>query len=377
MNRLSFAIAAAVLTAPVAAQETKPKLAPELAKQAGEAVDKAIAFYRTQQNSSGSLAPKNAFEMGVTAIAVAGMLDTKRITPADPMIQKAMAFMETYVQPDGGIYPKGAKGQLNYTTSVGLIAFVAADREGKYKSVRDNAVKFLRGMQWGEDGSGQNKVDPNDVRYGGFGYDSKQRPDLSNSSFTVEALTAAGVSKDDPAMKRAMVFLRRCQNFTGEGGNDKAHGTESDQDGGFIYNPFETKSPAGSSATGGLRAYASMTYAGLKSFIYAGLSKDDPRVKAAMVWIGKNYKLDENPGMGKQGLYYYYQVFAKALNAAEIDKVAVDNGPPREWRTDLVKQVLSTQQENGSWINDDKRWQEGDARLVTGYALKALAAAMK
>lgn len=377
MNRVLFAIAAAVLASPAAAQETKPKLTPELAKQAGEAVDKAIAFYRTQQDSTGSLAPKNAFEMGVTAIAVSGMLDTKRITPADPMIQKAMAFMETHVQPDGGIYPKGAKGQLNYTTSVGLIAFVAADREGKYKSVKDNAVKFLRGMQWGEEGSGQNKVDPNDVRYGGFGYDSKQRPDLSNSSFTVEALTAAGVSKDDPAMKRAMVFLRRCQNFTGEGGNDKAHGSEADQDGGFIYNPFETKSPAGNSATGGLRAYASMTYAGLKSFIYAGLAKDDPRVKAAMVWIGKNYKLDENPGMGKAGLFYYYQVFAKALNAAEIDKVAVENGPPREWRADLVKQVLSTQQENGSWVNSDQRWQENDARLVTGYALKALAAAMK
>ena len=376
---LASGFALLIISAPVAAQPPKPgsKLDPALAKQAGEAIDKAIAFYRTQQGPDGSLAPKSAFEMGFTAIAVSAMLDTKRITANDPMIAKAMAFMETHVQPDGGIYPKGAKGQHNYSTSVGLIAFIAADKDGKYKSVRDGAVKFLRGMQWNEDGAGQNKVDPNDVRYGGFGYDSKQRPDLSNTSFTIEALIASGISKDDPALKKAMVFLRRCQNYTGEGGNDKAHGSEADMDGGFIYNPFETKSTAGNSATGGLRAYASMTYAGLKSFVYAGLSKDDPRVKAAMTWIAKNYKLDENPGMGKAGLFYYYQVFAKALKAAEIDNLPVEKGPPRDWRTDIVKQIVSTQQSDGSWVNSDKRWQENDARLVTGFALSALAAAMK
>ena len=66
-----------------------------------------------------------------------------------------------------------------------------------------------------------------------------------------------------------------------------------------------------------------MTYAGLKSMIYAGLTKDDPRVKAAMEWIGKNWTLDENPGMqyadpsdpasAQSGLYYYYHTLARAL----------------------------------------------------------------
>ena len=59
-----------------------------------------------------------------------------------------------------------------------------------------------------------------------------------------------------------------------------------------------------------------MTYAGLKSMIYAGLTADDPRVKAAYDYITKHYTLDENPGLGQQGLYYYYQTFAKALAAA-------------------------------------------------------------
>ena len=43
-----------------------------------------------------------------------------------------------------------------------------------------------------------------------------------------------------------------------------------------------------------------MTYAGLKSMIYAGVKHDDPRVKAAYEWIQKHYTLDENPGMGAQ-----------------------------------------------------------------------------
>ena len=58
-----------------------------------------------------------------------------------------------------------------------------------------------------------------------------------------------------------------------------------------------------------------MTYGGLKSFLYAGVSKDDPRVKAAVDWIRRHYTLEENPGMGKAGLYYYYHTFAKAMDA--------------------------------------------------------------
>ena len=381
MTRIVLSTGLALMIAfPATAQlpaKSEAKIAPELAKQAGESIDKAIAFFRTQQGAEGSLAPKTAFEMGITAIGVSSMLETKRITVNDPMIVKAMGFMEKQVQPDGGIYPKDATGQHNYFTSVGLLAFVAADKDGKYKSVRDNAVKYLKGMQWGEDGSGNNKVGPDDVRYGGFGYDSKKRPDLSNSSFTVEALTKAGIAKDDPALQRAMVFLRRCQNYTGEGGNDKAQGAPEDMDGGFFYNPMETKAPAGNTPSGGLRSYASMTYAGLKSFIYAGLKKDDPRVKAAMTWISKHYDLKSNPGMDQSGLYYYYQVFSKALSAAEIDRLAAENGPPRDWRTDIVKQLISVQQPDGSWVNKDKRWMESDARLVTAYSLSALANAIK
>ena len=49
-----------------------------------------------------------------------------------------------------------------------------------------------------------------------------------------------------------------------------------------------------------------MSYAGLLSFIYAEMDPQDSRVKAVKEWLSKHYTIDENPGMGPQGLFYYY-----------------------------------------------------------------------
>ena len=75
-----------------------------------------------------------------------------------------------------------------------------------------------------------------------------------------------------------------------------------------------------------LRSYGSMTYAGLKSMLYAGLGPEDPRVKAAYEGIRRYYTTAENPGLNDAGLYYYYHVFAKALDAiGEPEIVDADN----------------------------------------------------
>lgn len=106
--------------------------------------------------------------------------------------------------------------------------------------------------------------------------------------------------------------------------------------------------------------------------IYAGVGPEDPRVKAAYTWIGKNYGLDSNPGMGSSGLYYYYHTFAKALDAMGGDYVEDETGSKHDWRAELVRELAKRQQPDGSWLNENDRWLEGDANLVTGYALLAL-----
>ncbi len=128
-----------------------------------------------------------------------------------------------------------------------------------------------------------------------------------------------------------------------------------------------------SSPEGGLRSYASMTYAGLKSFIYAGLSKDDKRVQAAKAWIAKHYDLNSNPGLGDMGLYYYYHVFAKTMHLLGEPTVTDAQGVKHDWKAELTAALASRQNENGSWVNKNARFMETDPNLVTAYALLSLA----
>lgn len=116
-----------------------------------------------------------------------------------------------------------------------------------------------------------------------------------------------------------------------------------------------------------------MTYAGLKSMIYAGLKKDDPRIAAATQWIRKNYTLKENPGMGQQGLFYYFQTLARTMNVLEVQQFEDASGKSHNWKADLTARLKELQQPNGSSTNPADRWYEGDPNLVTAYCLIALA----
>ena len=349
------------------AADSAPKkvpLAPKVAKRASETIDRAIGYLRKTQNPDGSFAEAE-LALPITGLVAAAVLRTGRVTPADPLAGRALAFIEKHVQADGGIYSKA--GLKNYPTAICTMALVEANRDGRYRTAIDKAVTFLKAMQWDE----TEGISTDNPKYGGAGYGRKSRPDLSNTSFLLEALEASGVPKDDPAYKRALVFVTRCQNFTGEGGNDQPQAKLID-DGGFYYTAAEDYNPGGGTTDKGLRSYGSMTYAGLKSFVYAGLKKDDPRVQAALGWIRKNYTLEKNPGLGAQGLYYYYHTFAKALDALDVDMLKDAAGKSHDWRADLVATLAAKQKPDGSWTNEAKRWYEGNPRLVTAYALLAL-----
>ena len=92
------------------------------------------------------------------------------------------------------------------------MALVEAKQDDKYKAIIGDAVEFLKKLQWDED---EGKTAKDDF-FGGAGYDSKSRPDLSNTQMFLDALKAAGIGPDDPAMKKALIFVNRCQNLKGE-----------------------------------------------------------------------------------------------------------------------------------------------------------------
>lgn len=327
-------------------------------------IAKAIAYLETKGQ-----APDGSFSAfagpGVTALATTALIQHGR--PADsPAVRRAIEYLEQLIREDGGIYTKGTLYR-NYETALAIVCFDKLNNDGRYDTVLKRAEAFLRGLQWDE----TEDIDSSNFRYGGAGYGKHKRPDLSNTSFFTDALHSLDRGADDPAIERALVFISRCQNLESE--HNRTPFSTKNPDGGFYYTPAAGgKSQAGTTPSGGLRSYGSMTYAGLKSMIFAGLDLDDPRVTAAVDWIRKHYGLESNPGMGSAGLYYYYHTFAKALDAMGTATVRDETGETHHWRADLIETLAEAQRPDGSWVNDNDRWLEGDANLVTAYALLAL-----
>lgn len=361
-------LTAALWPAPTRGRENRTDLDP---KELKAVLDKGYDFLKGRQKEDGSFAPPQAGEPGVTALVTAALIRAGR-DASDPVVAKGLKYLEGMVKPDGGVYNKGL---ANYTTALAVMTFKEANAGGKYDRAIAAATKFLRSLQYGEG----DQVSDKDAKFGGAGYDKKGArggPDMSNTHFFVEALIAGGASRDDPAVKKALAFLSRSQNLPGEFNDQEYAKQVADEDkGGFVYNPLaagdlknQKRTP-----TGGLRSEGGMTYAGLKSFLYTGVAKDDPRVKAAVGWVRRHYTLAENPGMGQDGLFYYYQVFAKAMDALGEDRFADAAGAKHDWRKELFETLKAKQQPDGSWANDRSRaYLENLPELATGFAVLAL-----
>jgi squalene-hopene/tetraprenyl-beta-curcumene cyclase len=276
------------------------------------------------------------------------------------------------VQPDGGIYRKGLS---NYNTSICLVALLA-ERDPANDATLRRARRFVLGDQ-----RHAPEGDPTD---GGFAYDpGGTKADVSNTVYALEALhlseglRGAADAARDPQLdvKAAVAFLERCQHLPAYNHAPWVSSDAADR-GGFIYDPGSSKAAAapvpGELTPKPLRSYGTMTYAGLLSYIYADLRPEDPRVQAAHDWLLANYTLTENPHMGKQGLYYYYELMAKALSAYGAGELALADGRKVDWREDLATQLLSLQTKDGDWQNDNGRWWEKDPVLTTAYSLIAL-----
>jgi squalene-hopene/tetraprenyl-beta-curcumene cyclase len=381
------------LPAAIAADSAPPATAPEskqpasredLRRKARPAIERALKFQADHQRPDGGwVGPeKDQSDPAITAIVAQGFIQDPAYGPNHPIVKKALDFILKYQQPDGGIYdPK--KLYLNYTTSVALMALAAAKQPALQPKI-EACQKFLKDNQWADpkcDNDGK-LITPSHPWYGGAGYGHGKRPDLSNTGLMLEALQQSGLPADDPAYQKALKFVQRCQMLAVT--NDQPLAADA-TDGGFIYTPANGgHSMAGSEELNGrtqLRSYGSMTYTGFKSMIYANVARNDPRVKAAWDWIRRNYTLESNPNMpGKQareGLYYFYQVFGKALQAWGEPMLVDARNVPHDWRADLVDQLLKLQRPDGSWVNEADRWYEGYPHLVTGYAVLSLQSALR
>lgn len=345
-----------------------------------ELITRGLDYLKTQQKPDGSW-QSHQDPPAITAIVLKAFVQDQRYSIKDDFIKRGYDKLLSFQLADGGIY----KDLLaNYNTSIAISALAAAN-EPTFQPHIDAAVAYLKKLQWTNTAAlapeGEKIADQ---WYGGWGYGGRSRgggrPDLSNVQLAMDALHDAGLKPGDPAFEAAVKFVTRQQNLSAT--NDQPWAAN---DGGFVYGPGdkgEGESFAGNytepSGQRRLRSYGSMTYAGLKSYIYAGLTRDDPRVRAAWDWISRNWTLDENPGMremgpenAKAGLYYYYHTLARALNSFDSPTITDESGKQHDWRIELINKLAQLQRLDGSWSGDAK-WMESNPILTTSYVVLAL-----
>ncbi len=348
-----FIIVVAVLSLQkpmLSAEEAKFELNPSIKDGIKSSCDRGLKFLRSVQKPDGSWDN----HPGLTALAISAFMKSPRkYTEEDgPFIRKALHYLAGLSKPDGSIYLDTLP---NYNTALCLGALCLSGNP-EYKPIIDKAQDFLVKLQCSES-VGYNK---DDKFYGGIGYGSDERPDLANLGFALEALRSSGLSEDSKVWENATQFIQRCQNRSES--NDQAWAAN---DGGFVYSPGDSKA-------GSTKSYGSMTNTGITSFFYANVKKGDPRIEDAFKWIEKHYSMKENPNMGKQGLYYYYHTLAKALYHYGQSVINDSHGIPHVWQEELANKLLASQRTEGHWVNENKRWWEGNKILVTSHAVLAL-----
>jgi squalene-hopene/tetraprenyl-beta-curcumene cyclase len=334
------------------------------------ALEKGNDFLKSSQNSNGWWSTPD--HPSVTALALSAMMGEPNARLKNSAeVKKGYAYVLHCAQPDGSIYVTNLQ---NYNTSISMMALLAAG-EPKYDAALRRARAYVVGSQvdLGEKGRLDTPYD------GGVGYGSKYpHSDMNNTLTALEALHySKHLVQDQPGAKdlnwaAAARFLEQCQQLPS---NEQDWVSQDAKDrGGFVYYPGNSMAGGVTNASGqvALRSYGSISYAGLLSYVYADVKQSDPRVLAVMDWLRANYSLEENPGMGPQGYFYYLHLMTKALTAARVESFDVKDGRKVDWRREVAMRLINLQKADGSWQNENGRWWEKDSNLVTAYAVLSL-----
>jgi squalene-hopene/tetraprenyl-beta-curcumene cyclase len=300
---------------------------------------------------------------GITAMAAAALLRQPGANKAQAIqaTAKALAYLRGLAKPDGGIYVDTIP---HYITATSVMALVAGG-QAQDRPVIEKARRYLADHLLDE-GEGVSK---NDKFYGGMGYGGTSDgglADIISLEYGLRAMKEAGLASNDPAWDKAIQFLQRTQNRSES--NDQSW---AKNDGGFIYYPGYSQVPDSTTS------YGSASYAGIMSYSWANVKKTDQRVQSVLQYVRNNYSVDENPGIGDKALYYYYMVFAKALQAVGEDVIVDSRGQRHNWREDLAKKLIALQKPEGYWVNSNPAEMQSNRVLVTAFTLMAAEAILQ
>jgi squalene-hopene/tetraprenyl-beta-curcumene cyclase len=359
------------VTIPVTADESTG-IGISMTHEINAAINRAFDWLSTQQKENGAWS--NDQFPALTALPAWSFIRSTHPKRTET-VPKAINFLKSCVQPDGGIYipVAGRKGGglSNYNTAICMTTLHAANDPALTRTVLDARAFVAKGQHTGDD----------EYR-GGFGYDKstdRAYADLMNTLYATEALRLTQDIEDQrpadearPAVdwKAAATFISSMQNTPAAGEADA---------GGFYYKPGESKAGTTTNANGSVvfRSYGSITYAGMLSLVYAGVDRDDPRVRSAFDWAARHWSLDENPGMGMDGVFFFFNVLTRSLSAYGADHIPRPDQPPVNWRKEVAARLLQNQTidpatGSGFWRNETGRYWENDPVLVTAYCIIAL-----
>ncbi len=320
------------------------------------AIDRGARYLVSVQSEEGWWSDRQM--PALTALPVWALSGTTNAPAA--AIEKGVKYVLSTQREDGGFYvPKpgrGGSGLGNYNTSVCLSSL--------YVSGKSPVGPLLKAREY----VASSQLTGDDTMAGGFGYDKASRrryADMSNTSYAMDAMRRterleehrSGGKRVDLDWNKALAFV------------DGLMQREGPDAGGAAYNDRTPQAGTETNAAGRvqLRAYGSMTYAAVLSMCHAKLDRGDPRVRQSLEYCERHWSVEENPGMGRQGLYYFYDIMARALSASGVREVG-----GHDWRKELSERLVSLQREDGSWANDNNRFWEADPVLCTSFAMLVL-----
>jgi len=333
------------------------------------AISRGLDWLAVNQNADGSWSNTNY--PALTALPMMAFINSN-YPSRKRIIDAATKFLMSCVQKDGGIYVDNTQrkggGLSNYNTSISMMALYMLKNPAVNQTVLNARTFVAKGQLFGDT-----------TFAGGFGYDKNRNrdyTDLLNTYYSVQAMSLTqGVEESRPkGQKKASVDWDGVRTYIEKMQNKPDTGEENA--GGFFYKPGESK--AGTTNVNDkvvFRSYGSITYTGIMALIYSDVSRDDPRIISALDWASKNWSLEENPNMGNQGLFFFYNILSKSLNAANVNVITTADKQHVAWRQQVAEKVVSTQKvENGKgyWLNDTGRFWENDKVLDTAYALLTL-----
>ena len=308
------------------------------------------------------------------------------IEGADLARRRGASYLAARVRPDGSI-DDGPFGMLYpvYAESASAIALSKVDVPGG-REATSAFVADLRRRQLAEPFGWT----PDDLAFGAWGY-AVEPPvkreqahtvdgDLSSTLFAIGTLRlVGGATAEDPAIRKALRFVERCQNF------DK--GDPTFDDGGFFLTPTDpARNKAGPFAKPDrlehvrFHSYGSATADGLRALLRCGLPPDHPRVVAALRWLEANFSASTVPGTfegpreGERDATYFYYCWSLAHAFRSLGIRTFEwNGRKVDWAAEMAAELLRRRRPDGTWSNPFSASKEDDPLIATTFALGALA----